>query len=171
MQINVSQLLQEPIGATREYLFDDESDILGDGNKRETHVECRLMRTRRGILVSCRVETDIELGCSRCLNRFRYPLRIKFEEEFLPTINITDGTPVLQEEAGAFTIDENHIIDLTEPARQYALMAVPMKPLCRKDCAGLCAKCGKNLNQGNCDCPTEEIDPRWAKLARLSRRK
>jgi len=41
------------------------------------------------------------------------------------------------DEAGCFTIDEHQVIDLTEAVRQYALMAVPMKPLCREDCAGL----------------------------------
>jgi uncharacterized protein len=46
-------------------------------------------------------------------------------------------------------------------------MAVPMKALCDEDCAGLCQKCGQNLNQGKCDCPAEEIDPRWAKLNEL----
>jgi uncharacterized protein len=71
------------------------------------------------------------------------------------------------EEPSAFTIDEHHILDLTEGIRQYALMAIPMKPLCNKDCAGLCQKCGQNLNQGKCNCPAEEIDPRWSKLAGL----
>ena len=42
-----------------------------------------------------------------------------------------------------------------------------MKALCKKDCAGLCPTCGKNLNQGKCDCPDDNIDPRWSKLADL----
>lgn len=168
MQINVSQLLQESIGSTREYKFDDTADILGDGNIYKVHGDCQLMRVRRGILVRCSLNTEAELSCSRCLSRFRQPLKIRLEEEFLPTIDISTGMPLTQtDETGSFTIDEHHIIDLTEPARQYALMAIPMKPLCRADCAGLCQKCGKNLNQGNCDCPTQEIDPRWSELTKL----
>jgi uncharacterized protein len=169
MLINVSQLLQEPIGATREYEIDDRADILGDGKEHRVRGQCRMLRTRRGILVNCSLNSEAELSCGRCLSRFRYPLKINFEEEFLPTIDIGSGIPLPQTEetAGSFMIDEHHIIDLTEPARQYALMAIPMKPLCRADCAGLCQKCGKNLNQGNCDCPAEEPDPRWSELTKL----
>ena len=167
MQINVSQLLQEPIGSTREYDIDEAADIIGDGKEHRVRGECDLMRTRRGILVKCALETEAELSCGRCLNRFTTPLKIKFEEEFLPTIDVTSGVPLPQEDTGAFMIDEHHILDLTEPARQYALMAVPMKPLCRPNCAGLCPKCGQNLNSKDCDCLTEEIDPRWSALTKL----
>jgi uncharacterized protein len=168
MELNVSQLLQEPVGSTREYKFDEAVDIIGDGKEYKVQGECGLLRTRRSILVKCALSSEVELTCSRCLSRFRHPLKISFEEEFLPTIDVTSGMPLPQtDEAGAFTIDERHIMDLTEPARQYALMAVPMKPLCKADCAGLCQQCGKNLNQGNCDCPTREIDPRWSELTKL----
>lgn len=168
MQINVSQLLQEPIGNTREYDIDAAADILGDGKEYRVRGECRLLRTRLGILVKCSLDTEVGLSCGRCLNRFRYPLKISFEEEFLPTIDVTSGMPLPQgEETGAFMIDEHHILDLTEPARQYALMTVPMKPLCRADCAGLCQKCGHNLNKGNCGCPAGETDPRWSELTKL----
>ena len=168
MQINVSQLLQEPIGSTREHKFDDEADILGDGKKHKVQGDCRLLRIQRGILVTCSLDTEVELTCDRCLNRFRHPLKIGFEEEFLPTIDVTSGVPLPPpEEATAFTIDEHHTIDLTEAVRQYALMAIPMKALCRADCAGLCQSCGKNLNQGPCDCPAPEIDPRWSELTKL----
>jgi uncharacterized protein len=168
MQINVSQLLQEPIGSTREYEIDDPADILGDGKEYNVKGHCRLTRTRRGILVKCALTTEVVLNCGRCLTTFRQPLKINFEEEFLPTIDITSGLPLPQgEETGVFMIDEHHILDLIEPARQYAVMTVPMKPLCRSNCAGLCQKCGKNLNHGPCDCPAQEIDPRWSKLTKL----
>jgi uncharacterized protein len=123
------------------------------------------MRTQRGILVKCELDAEVELTCSRCLSRFQHPLQIKFEEEFLPTVDIHSGVPLpAPEEAGSFTIDERHTLDLAEPIRLYALMAVPMKALCDEHCAGLCQKCGQNLNMGKCDCPVEIIDPRWSKL-------
>ena len=73
----------------------------------------------------------------------------------------------LPDEPGCFTIDEHHILDLTEAVRQYALLALPMKPLCRQDCAGLCPTCGHNLNQGGCGCPPQGPDPRWSGLNKL----
>ena len=85
-----------------------------------------------------------------------------------PTIDINTGAKLPEpDETGSFTIDEHHILDLTEAIRQYRVMALPMKPLCREECAGLCPTCGKNLNTGPCDCPANEIDPRWAKLLKL----
>jgi uncharacterized protein len=71
------------------------------------------------------------------------------------------------DDPGSFTIDEHHILDLTEAIRQYIVTAMPMKSLCREDCAGLCPTCGKDLNQGKCGCKQEELDPRWAELLKL----
>jgi uncharacterized protein len=168
MEINVSQLLQDPIGSTRDYRIDEVANITGDGKASKIEGECNLLHIQRSILVKCALDTEVELTCSRCLEQFHHPLKINFEEEFLPTIDVTSGVPLpAPEEATAFTIDEQHIIDLTEAIRQYSLMAIPMKALCDEDCAGLCASCGKNLNEGKCDCPVEDIDPRWSKLTKL----
>ncbi len=168
MEMNVSQLLRDPIGSTRDFQIDDEIDIIGEGKSHKIQGKCNLLRTQRSILVKCSLNTEVELTCSRCLRQFRHPLKIKFEEEFLPTLDILSGTPLPPpEESGAFTIDEQHNLDLTEAVRQYALLAIPMKALCKKDCAGLCPTCGKNLNEGKCKCPKDDIDPRWSKLAEL----
>jgi uncharacterized protein len=168
MDMNVSQLLRDPIGSTRDYKIDSPIDITGDGKSYKIQGKCHLLRTQHSILVKCLLNTEVELTCSRCLSKFRQPLKIKFEEEFLPTIDILSGTPLPpSEESGAFTIDEQHILDLTEAVRQYSLLAIPMKALCKKDCAGLCQTCGKNLNEGKCSCPKDDTDPRWSKLAEL----
>ena len=167
MQINVAQLLQESIGSTRKYQVDE--IVVGDnGNDYRVSGECQLLRTQRSILVKCRLTTDARLTCSRCLTDFQQALSFKFEEEYLPTVDVNTGAPLdISEEAGAFTIDEHHILDITEAIRQYAQLVITMKPLCSQECAGLCQKCGKNLNEGPCACPTGEIDPRWAKLTQL----
>jgi uncharacterized protein len=167
MQINVSQLLREPIGAKRDFQVKGGADISGDGKSCLVQGNCSLLRTQRSVLAKCTVNTDIELTCSRCLSLFRYPLTLNFEEEYLPTVDAISGAPLPPPEEGVFTIDEHHILDLTEAISQYTLLAIPMKPLCHKECAGLCPNCGHNLNQGRCDCPTETIDPRWSKLTRL----
>jgi uncharacterized protein len=168
MQINVSQLLQEPIGATRDYQIDEAADTDSEkgGNIRG---ELRLLRTQRSILAQGKLSTEVELTCSRCLSQFRYPLKFKFEEEYLPTVDVNSGAPVSlpEDSAGAFTIDSHHILDVDDAVQQYTVMAIPMKPLCRKDCAGLCPSCGANLNQGPCACPAPDIDPRWAELKKL----
>ena len=168
MQINVSQLLQEPIGASRHYQV-NETAVLENGSTHHINGECQLLHTQRSILVKCKLDTDAELTCSRCLSAFRQPLTVKFEEEYLPTVDVMTGMPLdTTDDIGHFTIDNNHILDLNEAIRQYTLLIMPMKPLCQEDCFGLCQKCGKNLNQGPCDCPKQEIDPRWSKLSKLN---
>jgi uncharacterized protein len=168
MQINVSQLLKEPIGSSRNYEVNEIVDVTGDGNGRKVQGEVRLLRTHRGILVQGGLHTEVELTCGRCLSLFHCPVMINLEEEYLPTIDIASGVPLpSSEEPGSFVIDEHHVIDLTEAMRQYTLLAIPIKPLCREDCAGLCQNCGHNLNQGPCDCPPQAIDPRWSELSKL----
>lgn len=168
MQINVSQLLKEPIGSTRNYEVNETVDITGDGIGSQVQGEVMLTRTNRGILVQGTLHTEVEATCSRCLSLFSCPLIFNIEEEYFPVMDVLTGAPLsLPDEPGSFTIDERHVLDLTEALRQYALLAIPMKLLCREDCAGLCPSCGHNLNLGVCDCQSREADPRWSKLKKL----
>ena len=163
VQINVSQLLKSPLGTTRDYEINERVEI-GDESP-AVRGQVTLLRTDRGILVTGEMETDMELTCSRCLDEYRKHLRLEIEEEFFPTIDILTGARISapEDEPDAFTIDENNILDLSEAIRQYALLAVPIKPLCSQDCKGLCPTCGKNLNTETCACPPQ-VDPRWSKL-------
>lgn len=163
VRVNVSQLLQEPIGATREYEVDAEINIAGGPSPVRGQVA--LTRTDRGILVQGRIEIEIGLTCSRCLAQSRLPISLDIAEEYFPMTDVLSGAPLpVPDVPGSFTIDESHVIDLTEAIRQYAEMKVPMKPLCRDSCAGICPSCGRNLNEGACDCRRQEADPRWAVL-------
>jgi uncharacterized protein len=169
MEINVAQLLKEPVGSVRNYEVSEVLDIVGDGTDSKVCGEVSLMRTDRGILVKCTLDTGAEVTCSRCLTSFRCPLVLNIEEEYFPTVDVVSGASVpVPDEPGCFTIDEQHVLDLTEAIRQYALLVMPMKPLCRENCAGLCPNCGRNLNLGTCDCPPQLVDPRWAALTKLT---
>ena len=167
METNVSQLLQEPVGATRHRDIDA---VIGGIDDRENPVHgiCRLLRTRLGVLAMCELDIDLEMTCDRCLVEFNHQLHISFNEEFVPTVDVVSGMELpAPEDAGTFTIDEHHILDIEEAVRQYAVMALPLKPLCRKDCAGLCPACGRILNEGPCGCPPTETESPWAKLKKL----
>ncbi|MBI2958443.1 MAG: DUF177 domain-containing protein [Chloroflexi bacterium] len=160
MVINVAQLLKEPVGSTRtvDVSGDEELDVQG-------HVE--LVRTDRSILVRGRLSTDVETTCSRCACPITCGVTFDVEEEFFPTIDVVSGMPLAVPEDDAFTIDEHHILDLHEAVRQYALLSLPIKRLCRFDCRGLCSACGRNLNEGACSCQSASGDPRWAGLEQL----
>jgi uncharacterized protein len=172
MQVNVAQLLRASIGSVRDYEIKKVIDITGDGVNGLVQGKVRLMRTNRSILARGELSTEVELTCSRCLGSFNCPLKMNLEEEYHPTADVDTGAAIsVPDEPGCFTIDENHILDLTEAVRQYALLAIPMKPLCKENCAGLCPFCGKNLNQGPCGCPVKSADPRWAELSKLKKEK
>ena len=163
MRINVAQQLKEAVGSVREYVIDEPGD-----NGFPIRGKVQLLRTNRSILVRGGVETTARDECSRCLSEFEYPLVLDIEEEYIITRDPTTGVPLDQApESGAFTVDENNEIDLGEALRQYALLAQPMKPVCREDCAGLCPQCGRNLNHETCDCKQSSIDPAWAPLRTL----
>ena len=72
-----------------------------------------------------------------------------------------------QEEDDAFTIDNVHQMDMSEPIRQALLVALPMRPLCRENCRGLCPVCGANRNNTDCGHHEEPMDSRWEGLREL----
>jgi uncharacterized protein len=163
MQINVAQLLKESVGAVRTYEIDETNE---EGLPIKGTV--KLLRTNRSILVTGSLDTATRVECSRCLQKYKHPLQIEIEEEYFLTRDPVSGVALPPPgEAGAFLIDENHILDLSEAIRQYTIMALPMKPICREDCAGLCPHCGRNLNFGTCECSPAPPDARWAPLLAL----
>lgn len=101
------------------------------------------------------VTTRTEEECARCLRRFDSPLVFEFSA-FADRSSVTDG------EAGG--LDEyvlrhdGRSLDLDEVVRDQALLARPMSVLCRPDCAGLCPRCGSDLNLGPCACGTGKAE-------------
>jgi uncharacterized protein len=178
---NVAQLLKEHVGATRKLdlntstlqLEDQSSGAAGDGVLKAQHLNgnAKVTRISEGLLVQGNVEANVDLECSRCLTNFAVPVEARLEEQFQPTIDVMTGTPVQrlegQDNDATFDIDHNHMMDLSEPVRQAILVSLPMKPLCREDCAGLCPNCGANQNEGPHQCEVETADNRWAGLREL----
>ncbi len=176
MQFNVAQLLRAPTGASRHYEVDEPASELqalldGDGItlRSPIHGAVTLMHTTEGILVTGILDIIVETTCDRCLELFEVPVEIELEETFRPSIDIKSGAalPRVAGEELATRIDEHHILDLLEVVRQDTLLAIPMHPVCQPNCAGLCPQCGQNLNEGQCDCEIDTIDPRWSKLQSL----
>lgn len=171
MQYNVAQLLKEQSGGVRDYQLHEDISQLDSEIKPLTALDghIQLVRTSDGILVLGQLHTTVELACSRCLELFSLPVQFTVEEEFHPTVDIQTGAnlPVLAEEEAATQIDEHHILDLSEVVRQDLLLAIPQNPICRSQCAGLCPHCGRNWNDGPCDCKDEDFDPRLQVLKEL----
>jgi uncharacterized protein len=118
-----------------------------------------------------RVETLLELPCSRCLEPFRWPVNSIFDLRYQPRVVVT-GKPEREigEDDFSTAFYENDEIDLVQMMREQILLSLPMKPLCRPDCQGLCAVCGTNLNRATCACRHDWDDPRFAALKSLHER-
>lgn len=171
-RFNVSQLLQELVGATRRYELDDEKLDLGEGlSVRPVQGTVRLIRTLNGVLADVDARGAVELQCARCLADLNQLIEFPFSEEFYQTVVVNTGASLPKpEDPETFLIDETHKLDLGDAMREYALLNVPMVPLCRADCKGLCAECGVNLNDVLEHSHEEEVDDRLAALKQLLER-
>lgn len=170
MKFNVAQLLLGPVGAVREFELDDDIEGLDPEIVPHSPLVGRVKFTRAGanILVEGRAEVDLELICTRCTEPFVRRVSIDIEEEFEPSIDAATGRtlPGMHEDP-AVVIDKHNMLDLSEVVRQDLLLAMENYPRCREDCAGLCAECGQNLNEGPCGCEAPPPDSRWAALSAL----
>ena len=168
MRYNIAQLLKEPIGSSREYHLDENFT----GPQRFAEVArgpVYILRTHQGILVRATLQVRSTLACSRCLGGYIHSSELSIEEEFFSTVDLQTGRslPVPAEAEEGSLIDNNHLLDLADTIREYVVTDIPMKPLCRRECLGLCQGCGTDLNLGHCDCDNSPKDPRFRALADL----
>lgn len=158
---NVGFLLREAAGYSRLWEVDLpnttlEEDVTVDWLRGELE----FTRTSQGIWVNGSLAGAAQAECARCLTAFSQPLEITLEELFyFPPSNALTRSD--------YVVTDDTIMDLVIPVREQVVLSTPIRPLCRQDCKGLCADCGANLNEEQCQCEKEEIDPRLAILQGL----
>src|SRR6266566_3318319 len=120
------------------------------------------------IRISGDLHTRVEMACARCLEPVVEEVSRDFDLYYRPMQSIS------REEQVRLKLDDTEIaffqgegLFLTDVLAEQVLLAIPMKVICRSDCRGLCPHCGMNLNEGECRCRTQALDPRLAPLARL----
>ncbi len=138
----------------------------------EEDVQVFLKASRFGdkVLVDGRATSMASLVCSRCLEKISFPVKTIFNVEYIPYREFAEADEHELTRKGldiGFYRDDE--IDIRGLVREQMLLAVPMKPLCKLDCRGICPKCGNNLNEVSCECKTEEIDPRLAPLKKIKK--
>jgi uncharacterized protein len=114
------------------------------------------------------VRTVLELPCSRCLEPYRLPVDAAVDLRYLPVTerSAEDDKEIADEDVDVGYYQDDRI-DLSELLREQFYLALPMKPLCREECGGLCPQCGVNRNTSTCDCEPRWEDPRLAPLKGL----
>ena len=156
LKYNVSLLLKPEVGAALGLDVDEVHQTLGDLKVDYVRGQFLLTRTTRGVLIKGQFSTELQTECVRCLESFHLTLNVPMEEMFAFS---AASDPI-------YFIDEGWL-DLRQPLREQIMLALPIHSVCRPDCKGLCPNCGQNLNEGPCNCSTEEIDPRLADLKKL----
>lgn len=139
------------------------------GVEGDLHLEATLVRKDAGeYQVEGLLGGTLQVPCSRCLEPFSLSLASHVDVRLLPAAQLeaSDEHEVRDDD---LTIEfyRDETIDLAALVREQCYLALPMKPLCRPDCRGLCPQCGANLNQTTCSCDQTWVDPRLAALKAL----
>jgi len=159
-RLNVGFIIHETIGYSRDFPFEAAAvQLQPDLELTDLVGEVRVTRTAQGLLVQVKMEAWTPAECVRCLEDFNQPLQIGFTELYAFTPNSLTESGLLAPESGK--------IDLAPLIREEMLLAMPISPICRSDCQGLCLVCGENLNLVHCNHEPEIIDPRLEVLKQL----
>ena len=110
------------------------------------------------------MSVDYVTECARCLSKVNGTFSLDLEKTVAPR-NLLSGLD--EDKLDDYAIIEDGFLDMDEQLRAQIEMEFPVRFLCREDCKGLCQRCGKNLNEGECGCVEKEIDPRMAPLQKL----
>jgi uncharacterized protein len=163
-RINISNL---PEGS-HEYLFEAlPSEIeLDDRFIDKIRVQTSLEKASTQLLLHTTVEAKARFECDRCVGEYEAPLTTKYTMVYVVHERSMDGVQE-EDEIRVLPADANYV-DIDDDVRQFILLAVPQKLLCKEDCQGICSVCGGNKNYIQCECSTEEIDSRWEGLKKLS---
>jgi len=160
LRLNVGFILHEGVGFSREFSFEFERLALADDlTINNLALKVRFSRTPQGLLAEARAEATATANCVRCLDDFEQQLEIQFTELYAFDERSTTDSELI--------VPEDGYIDLAPLLREFLLLEMPIKPLCKADCAGLCPICGANLNHEQCGHDLEETDPRFAVLGDL----
>ncbi|NIS79933.1 MAG: hypothetical protein GTO14_06950 [Anaerolineales bacterium] len=160
LRLNVGFLLHKSVGYSRNFDFDvDNVQVDSDLDVSALQGSINITRTSQGLYARGRMQAMRGLDCVRCLATYSQPLSVDVDDLFI--------YPPSDAEDPQLAIPETGILDLKPVLREYLLLDVPIQPLCRPDCKGLCAICGENLNDTDCQHPEADIDPRMEVLKTL----
>ena len=116
------------------------------------------------IILEASTSVNANFVCDRCGKEFKREVESKYKMVYL----LRDINSKTDEEVDiTYLPHDADKIDISKDVRDYLILSVPMKRLCKEDCKGLCYKCGKDLNEGKCDCTEREVDDRWKPLLEL----
>lgn len=143
LRLNIGFLLGQPIGTSRDFIFEYPQIRLGeDFILLDFSGAANFSRTPQGLFLQAKFQGLVELECVRCLEDTNHKLEMEFSELYAFNQRSVSESGLLVPESG--------YIDLELLLREYALLEIPINPICKIECKGLCLECGQNLNQKDC---------------------
>ena len=163
MRLDLGTIIHQPGGVVPFSMVSDFSDMeFGGSFPASDPVRAKgQVRNEAGVLVlTAALDTTLHCVCDRCAAAFDRPFHLDME-----AILVQELMHAQNEDEQTFLL-EGDTADLDEIVTTAFVLNMDSKFLCREDCKGLCSTCGKNLNDGPCDCRPEP-DPRLAVLSQL----
>ena len=143
LRLNIGYLYNKPIGTTREKPVDFDSITIEEVITKNLKSFVRASRTREGLFIQVKGNAEIKTNCVSCLEEFFLPVDFKFEELY--------EFPSRTREVTDLILPADGYIDLSQLYREFLILAIPIRCLCKEDCKGLCEVCGANLNHSSCE--------------------
>ena len=128
------------------------------------HVEGTITNTSGYIRMLLTLSVSYTASCARCLEDVSGSFSFDVERTVVPAALAEDLT---EDRIDELVVVEDGFLSLDELLTECLELSLPFRFLCHEDCKGLCQRCGKNLNDGPCDCEENEVDPRLEPLRRL----
>ena len=161
MRFNVSHLLKAPIGTRDVVRLDIEAVTLGtDLFLHFVRGDISLTRGIDCLLMEGQLDTALNSECVRCLATFALPLTVNIDD-------LTFALPQASSDDHQYRVSQDGWIHADLALREQVLLNIPLRPLCRPACQGLCSQCGQDLNRGTCDCQQQTGAPRLSVLGDL----
>jgi uncharacterized protein len=159
-RINVGFIIHEDVGSIYEFPFDLEKVKVGDDLELRNFAGLvNVGRTPQGLLVTGNFRGETTIDCVRCLKSFVQPIDWNMTELYAFTEkSVSDSGLIVPEDAQ---------IDLAPIIREYAILEIPINPICKTDCKGLCPVCGQDLNLKDCGHRPENNDSSFTVLKEL----
>lgn len=159
-RINVGFIVHQEVGYKREIPFEFEQiQIADDLDLRHFDGVVSVGRTPQGLILRSKFTAETTLECVRCLNDFNHKLSWTFTELYaFNEKSVSESELILPDDAQ---------IDLQPLIRDYALIEVPIRAICKSDCKGLCSICGEDLNTTDCGHHEEHGDSPFSALKDL----
>lgn len=177
LKIQIDTIKDEELileGAVKPSDLPELSDLLAADQsclKETIRYRFRIFRVSGMIELQGHIAAEADLACGRCLEGFSLPIESDFELTFadeLPEVEDESGEEIeLSAEDMGISLLEGEELDLSEFLIEQLMLNMPFRPICRKDCKGLCPHCGADLNKEACQCHEEQFDTRFAALKNL----